>query len=869
MVRLFSTAAVENLNAVIYVWGIDIPEAGGTENEHRVTGITDVTDMVHIVQGLESQLNRPGFIFCIGLVRAQRIIRRDDAAASIAGASIAGAGPGQHALIGFARVLAMEYPDLRVKTVDLNSGHPVKASQDLMLELSAGDKETEIAIRSGVRYVNRLVKGGKPATAPAGRINTNWTFQPENQSFVEIPRVAPGRGQVEIAVYTASLSLDRDAAPEGRALGQAPSGPSGILARCAGVVTAVGRKVTAFHQGQTVAVLPPVPGLRSFLTVDETIVAPVPHTMGLRTAATLPDWIAAHHALFTVGRLRPGEQVLIHHGADSVCLAAIHLALWCGATVHATEWSEKKRDHLRSQGVDRVYDSGTTQFFDRISGQPGEKGVDLVVGKATGGIMRKSMELLARGGRYVHLSKPSALRNQWFLLDAVSGGHRLDIVDIDTLCRENPGAIEEDLRRLNETLSAHEIPDLSPHVHSVSKLKSLLRDLTTGDPAGNPVVEIHGEPVPLSRRMLTGLIRRDAGYIVTGGFSGLGLAAQKWLADHHADHIAVLSRSGPTTPDAADTLSGLKESGVRVLDLRADIADRRALTRAIQGVREQFPAIKGVIHSAASIDDSAINTLTASQIHRVMAAKALGAWNLHLALADDALDFFILFSSITGLLGNPGQANYAAANAFLDGLAQYRRSQGLTALSINWGVISDVGMVARDTNLSRHLERSGLSGIPSDQALAEMGRAMSEDRTQTGIFRMDWTQWINRSPSGAQHLCELISSSQATQDRPAAFRAGIAALPPAERPTAVYAAVVQMISSVCDIQQSRIEQHTSLTELGLDSLMATELTQTIRARSGVRFRTLYILRGPTPAELSDLILKTIFSDDPESLVAVK
>jgi acyl carrier protein len=267
--------------------------------------------------------------------------------------------------------------------------------------------------------------------------------------------------------------------------------------------------------------------------------------------------------------------------------------------------------------------------------------------------------------------------------------------------------------------------------------------------------------------------------------------------------------------------------GVQVLVLQADVTAANELSAALDQVRQALPPLGGVVHAAGILDDGLLLHLTAERLRRVLAPKVAGAWNLHRLTCDDQLDFFILFSSAAALLGAPGQANYAAANAFLDSLAHYRRATGLPTLSLNWGPFAEVGLVAR-AGRGEQVALRGMGSMHPEQGLAIMARLLAAGATQVGVMPFNLRQWRQSNPRTADlpffaELIEELASADEEQDRSGSLPAALLAAPGPDRLRLLEAHVLEQIGQVMRLPANRINSTTPLQTLGLDSLMALEL----------------------------------------------
>ncbi|HEY8883999.1 MAG TPA: SDR family NAD(P)-dependent oxidoreductase, partial [Chloroflexota bacterium] len=465
---------------------------------------------------------------------------------------------------------------------------------------------------------------------------------------------------------------------------------------------------------------------------------------------------------------------------------------------------------------------------------------------------------VAAGGRFLDISARSGHDRGTLPVAAFDRGLDYAAIDLARLGRERPHEFRRIMTTVESLVVTAGVDSMGASTYPVTQVDQALQALTKDDHIGRVLVDLRQQRVPISRRLTVPIVRPDAGYLVTGGFGGFGLETLKWLVASGARNIAVLSRSGPVSEEAKETVRRLEADGARILVAELDISDGFRLAEAIRKIEDELPPLRGVIHSAAVIDDAALDVLQASQVERVMNPKAVGAWNLNRALANRDLDFFVCYSSITAMLGNAAQANYAAANAFLDGLVLYRRSRGLAGVSINWGVISDVGMVSRDARVEEHLQKLGLRGITSALALELLADALREQWVHVGVFDLDWQRWrryVGGTPQG--RFSRVLSPPDVGGDLAAEFRRRVITARPDERFQLAFTEVAEQVCRVLRIPSSRVDAETNLTDLGIDSLMATEVAAVFHERTGVRFRVLFIVRGPAIAEMARQIVEHV------------
>lgn len=835
MERLVRKASEQPIDGIVYLWGLDLPDGADDGEARETAGIADVADLIHAVQCTRAAVPGRELTLVVATVGARRITASDRVA-----------GPGQHALLGAVRALAAELPDLRVKLVDLGTRLASPAAKALATEILRDDDEPEVAFRSGSRYVRRLVRWDREDRCPPRPSTSNTRFELRELSrssgepgggprgWTEIERVVPGPGQVEVALHTCAFA------------------ESSLDLNGVGRIVAIG-KATSFRIGEDVVLLTPLRRLASHATVAESLVASRTEVCGSDGALDLVDWALAHQVLFGIAGLQGGECILIHDATRGIGPAALELARRSGARVFATAATDAQRQHLRSIGIEFVSDARTLRFVDDLLAWTEGRGIDVVLSPLGGDLRAAGLEVVAPGGRFLDISAQP--RNESILLPprAFETGLRYLRADLSCL-RQQADTLRHALRSFLDFQGSDPAAPLPARIFRAADINGALRALELDEQVGKVAVRLEGK-VPIHEPLPRPLVRSDGGYLVTGGFGGLGLATVKWLAAGGARHIGVVSRSGPCSQEARDTIHRLRQEGVEVVSIEADLADAQEAAGALRRLGSELPRLRGVVYAAGVLSDAAFEALDTAHIEQVMGPKALGALHLHRELAATELDFFVCYGSIAATLGNAGQVSYAAANAFLDGLTTWRRANGLSGTCLSLGPIADIGMAARDERIIERLAKLGLEALPPAQVFGVLEEALSKSWASLDAFRVDWATW--RARNGVRRrkdLSEVMTASQAeTGDPVTTFRRRILAAKPEDRHPLVFSAVARMVSDVLQVHVSRLDTSTSLRELGIDSLMASELVAVLRERTGAWLPILDLTRGPRLTEVSERV----------------
>ncbi|MBU8897887.1 SDR family NAD(P)-dependent oxidoreductase [Corallococcus sp. M34] len=337
----------------------------------------------------------------------------------------------------------------------------------------------------------------------------------------------------------------------------------------------------------------------------------------------------------------------------------------------------------------------------------------------------------------------------------------------------------------------------------------------------------------------------DASYLVTGAFGGLGLAVVERLAERGARHLVLLGRREPQV-EARARLDALKARGVEVHVFACDVSRAESLQQCLDAGLKGRPPLRGVLHAAGVIDDGLFMQMTPERFATVFAAKVAGGWNLHQALRETQLDFFILFSSAASLIGSAGQAGYVAANAFLDGLAQLRVASGLPGLSMNWGAWAEVG-AASEAQLQRRMEMLGFGVIPPEEGLRVLEQALSL-RGQLGILPVDW-EVLGRHGRLPLYEGFLQPAAAATVEN---LRAKLDRLPPDERRAALRAHVGTLVNGVLGRPALEpLDPAQGFFDLGMDSLMSVELRNVLQRSLGASLPATVAFDNPTVNALTE------------------
>ncbi|WP_406390231.1 SDR family NAD(P)-dependent oxidoreductase [Streptomyces sp. NBC_00882] len=759
---------------------------------------------------------------------------------------------------GMVRTAQTENPG-RLVLVDLDD--PARAADVLARALAAG--EPQLMVRGEEMFVPRLGRAvhtdvrTPPSDADAYRLVLTDKGTLEGLSFVPCPEVREplAEGKVRIAVRAGGLNF-RDVLI---ALGMVDQRHALMGAEGAGVVLEVGPGVTDLRPGDRVmgyfdGAFAPV------AVADRRLVARMPQGWTYAQAASVPVvFLTAYYGLVDLAGVRPGDRVLIHAAAGGVGIAAVQLARHLGAEVFGTA-SPGKWDTLRALGLDdaHIANSRTLDFHDAFRAATGGHGVDVVLNSLSGTFVDTSLRLLAEGGRFLEMGKTD-------IRDAreVARSHpgvTYKAYDLTALAQVEPGAagaVPERLQEiLVEVLGLFEQGVLRPlpiTTWDVRRAPEAFRFLSQGRNIGKIVLTV---PAPLAP---------EGTVLVTGGTGGLGaLLARHLVTEHKTRRLLLVSRRGPAAEGATELREELTRLGADVDITACDVTSRDALAALLDTIPDQHP-LTAVIHTAGILDDSTVPQMTPEQLDKVLRPKVDAAWHLHELTKDRDLSAFVLYSSFAGFLGTPGQANYAAANAFLDALAHHRRMLGLPATSLAWGLWAQAsGMTGHlDDADIRRMARSGLLPLSAEEGMALYDHADRLGRAVLAPTRLDTTALRTQGdqlPALLRNLVTVTARRSATSggrgEQSASLAGRLAEVPPAMRRQTLVDLVCDQVAAVLGhADQSALDRNRAFKELGFDSLTSVELRNRLTAMSGQRLPTTLVFDYPTPDELAEYLLE--------------
>ncbi len=802
--------------------------------------------------------------------------------------------PEAAALWGMVRVLRNEAPHLSTRLLDVQV--PIEglfAASDMAARISHAllhdDGEDETMLTAQGRFALRVVPidlGAllpvpvKTVSAKLGTVAPDTEYsawhldftlpgQLRNLHWQASTRRAPQGDEIEIQAVAAGLNF-RDlmyamGLLSDEALEQGFAGAA-LGLEVAGHVLRCGPNVKGFKPGDDVLAFAGA-SLASHVVVSERAVALKPPAWSFEQAATVPTvFFTVWYALVHLAHLQTGERVLIHAAAGGVGLAAIQVAKQLGAEVFATAGNADKRTFVRLLGADHVLDSRSPDFDQAILAITGGEGVDVVLNSLAGQAIERNLRSMRAFGRFIELGKRDFYEDTTIGLRPFRNNISYFGFDADQLMALRPDLATRVFGEVMAQFAQGHFNPLAYTAFVADTIVDAFRLMQQGRHIGKLVIDLRQRPQLVQTNKPKPELRLDAhaSYLVTGGLTGFGLATAHWLAQQGGCHLVLLGRRGLDTPGLEPALQALREQGTQVTVLACDVTDAAALCAALASLGQSLPPLRGIIHAAMVLDDALLPNLSAARFAQVLTTKLDGARNLHDATQDMALDFFVLYSSATVMLGNPGQANYVAANAALEAFARWRQARGLPALAVAWGPIGDVGVLTTNAAALNALEaRLGEAPMKSAQALQALGRLIVSGTNGLAVMPLNASTLRRSLPdASSRRFADLwrMHGSSLDDEVDADLRAHLAQLTPEQAHQTIADMLASEVATILRLPANAVPYTRSLHDLGLDSLMAVELGLALEKRFGVTLPSMLINDNPTVERIAARVFTGLFSE---------
>ncbi|PYH30922.1 fatty acid synthase S-acetyltransferase [Aspergillus neoniger CBS 115656] len=632
-----------------------------------------------------------------------------------------------------------------------------------------------------------------------------------------------------------------------------------------GTVTRTGPGVTRVQEGDRVMTGASKGCFSSRVIMTESLCVRIPDNLSFEDAATMPSvFLTAIHSLIELAKLQAGETILIHSACGGVGQAAIQISQMIGAEVR------------------QAYRGSSAIFADKVRHDTDGRGVDVVLNSLSGELLHASWRCVASFGTMVELGKRDFLDYGMLSMNEFADNRNFSGVDLSVLIDRKPHVIQRYLQQCADLLQQGHLKPIYPnHVFDAIDVVKAFRYMQGGQHIGKIVVKMPEGPEQLPTNIAlesTPLFASDKSYLLVGGLGGLGRAVSAWMIENGARHLVYLSPTAHTKPRTQEVFRELQALGGNTTLVTGTVTDIEDIRRAV----DLSPRpIAGVLHMPMVLRDRSLVDITIEDWEGATAPKVQGAWNLHTVFDHSIdLDFFLLISSIVGHQGNWGLTNYAAGGTLQDALTRHRRALGLPANVIDVGVMGEVGFVSEDPALFQKLKGVNLllwesevlqsiRVVLSQQCAAKAAGAecsggiadllvgsISKTRGLNGLAKDDVRVSVHRNLSTSRSTALVSGDSPLKQ-----FLNRVAANPDILNDDSsleiVTGEIVNMVCSIMSLRKEDMDVTSSLTALGLDSLVSVEIRRWWRQNLGLEISVLQITSLGSVQQLGVLAINSL------------
>ena len=763
------------------------------------------------------------------------------------------------ALMGFVRTARNELQHISFKTALLNDESFKTCCQ--LIEFTQNEADDEIILREDQQWLPRVlpvVENLTPQLRGPRQLSFDVPGKLDRLKWINFELPTLKEHDVRIAVKATGLNF-RDVMwamgmlPE-QALENGFSGPTMGL-ECSGIVSEVGSAVTQFKPGDTVVAFAPA-CFSTVVTTNDTAVMKKPSNLSFAQAASVPvAFFTAWYAIAYLARARQAERILIHGAAGGVGLAAVQIAKLLGLEIFATAGTEAKRALLASLGVEHVYDSRSLAFADEILRDTHQQGVNIVLNSLAGAGAEKSLSILSPFGRFLELGKRDFFADNPMFLRPFRRNLSYFGIDVDQMLVDCPDLARQIFAEVMSHFDKGDFRALPLQVYRADAVAQAFESMQASNHIGKLVVTYSEDSLDSLCSVNVSnasTIKKDKTYVITGGLGGLGQKMARGLIAQGAKSLVLVTR-GQVHGSSGELIQSLEELGAQITVLTADVARPDFIVK-LQKVLPSLPPVGGFIHTAGVLDDKKIQDLDHEAMIRTWSPKVLGAKNIEKVIdgLDYPIDFVLFFSSATVLMGNPGQANYVAANMAQEAIVQSLRQKGIAATAIGWGPVGDVGMLSRDEKVAESLQKMlGASAITSEEVVSTSLEVATTSMQSAHYLAADW-QKLSRLPAMRGKRFEaLVQADAQSYHETASLNDLLAGKTQEESISILTDIVLQEVSRIMGMPASDINVMQPVADLGMDSLMVVELAMELEEKIGMKIPSVSLSGGATVKTIAE------------------
>ncbi|RWA05039.1 hypothetical protein EKO27_g10072 [Xylaria grammica] len=812
--------------------------------------------------------------------------------------------PDRSLIHGFSRSIRNENPNAIIFTLDVESGSGCNTASAICKVLGLLSQktdlrhvDTEFVERGGIFYVERIIpdKRINDFEMSSNKIDSRSLLLFDNRSCVRFTSSQVGSldhlgyaevysnevpipdGCVEVDVKAVSLNFKDFAV----VMGLVPGYECLLGLDGAGVIRAVGKKTGSYYVGQRVLANKKGSLANRVRCSVDGEVFPIPDEISFEEASTLNTvYSTALYALKDLSSAKKGQSVLIHSAAGGLGLAAVQISKYLGLEIYATVGNEEKRVFLiKEYGLkpERIFSSRTSSFAASAMAATGQRGLDIILNTLAGELLDASWQCIAEGGTFIELGKKDILDRSSISMDPFNRNASFRAAD---LSRESitPALKRRLLTEIYELRHKGHIKPVVSKTYGFDDIPTALKQLGTGKSIGKIVISRQDCDVLVPIRLIAPELRfdPDGSYLVVGGLKGICGSMAVYLARQGVSSLIILSRSGYYDEISLKISADIKSLGTELTLVVGDVTKIEDIDRVFESTRKP---IRGILQGAMVLRDKVYSSMTHEEFHSTILPKTKGSWNLHHAALKRGveLEFFTLLSSICGVVGQKGQANYSAANSFLDAFAAYRRSLNMPACAIDLGVVEDVGYVNSREMLSRRLLAQGWPPI-NEQLLHRMLYLSILQQRTPPVNAISQAQLITgipvplpaESPAHRDVRFAMLRRARSEASRAADANTDFTIRNALKSPSTFSGSREELQAILIDLASQRFKLSLGLSEgldperplasYGIDSLVAIEFRNWAKIDLGVEISTLDVVGARTLASLCGTIIKSGAAD---------
>lgn len=781
--------------------------------------------------------------------------------------------------IGLGRLMINEFPNWKIRLIDFevtkNIGISGETWKVALAKMNTAKRSfEELAIRQDRVYTKVMRKRAEQSEDKLLQ-RVNFADMPlelvapqfsdlENLHYQRIERVEPNDQEVEIRIENTGINFKDYLKVTSKISTEAFEGTNcedKIGIDCEGVITKVGKDVSRFKVGDKVIGISKG-AFKSYTTINEKLIEFSPKGLDGYGSHIICPYLTAVYGLGYLANLQRDERILIHNATGAVGLAAINYANMVGAEVFATAGSEEKRDYLRSMGVEHVFSSKDLDFSNKISKITEGDGVNVVLSALAGEMMYQSLEVLAPYGRYLEMGKLSAIEDMPLPMRIFKRSISFTSMDIDQLCKDKPELVSQLLKDAVNYLDSGKLAPIPVKVFNAENIVDAFQWIEDRNYIGKTVVNFKDQSVEIEHQS-DDLFKADRSYLITGGTRGLGLEIAHWLVGKGVKNLCLLSRSGEKNPEVKAKIDVLRDQGATINVYGADVANRQEMAAVFANIESELPPLAGIFHGAMVLDDGFLLDMNDDRFMKVLNPKVNGTMNLHELSKSLDLDVFVMFSSLSSLIGHLGQANYVVANTLLDSFAHLRNNLGLPATTVNLGILGQSGVIARDENLKEMVMDAGIRSFTNEEVLIALEEIVRTKPTQIGFFDLDWEVFEKSFKSSKSSLFEELikenvgSNNQLNEVQSANWNA-LKGMTAPQQKDYMLDLLKDELSLILKMPKGNIPHDKGVNFFGLDSILSVQLIRAVNAKLAVELSPMEFTSGPNLQKLTKTILDKFY-----------